>query len=196
MASGTFRYWFLAWNLFLAWLPVLFAWIFRRNLNLKRLLHWSNIVLLVLWLGFLPNSFYILSDFIHLSSTYEVNLLYDVVLFASFAINGLILGMMALYMVHAALVQKVRLRYAHGFIALVLLLCSFAIYLGRYLRWNTWDVLVNPAGLLFDVSDRIINPGSYPRTFTTTFTFFVLLGSLYYLVWELVAYLKDSGREA
>lgn len=195
ISSGTVHYWFLAWNLFLAWLPVVFAWLLRQNRHLRPFVHWTNVVYLLLWLGFLPNSFYILSDYVHLSVTNEVTLLYDVVLFGSFAINGMILGLMALLMVHEELLKRVKQQYAHAIIALVLVLCSFAIYLGRYLRWNTWDVLVNPAALLFDVSDRIINPGSYPRTFTTTIIFLVFLSSIYYVVWEIVAYLKQPYSE-
>lgn len=66
-----------------------------------------------------------------------------------------------------------------------LLLSSFAIYLGRYLRWNTWDIIINPAGLIFDVSDRIINPGTYSLTFIVTAVFFVVLGSAYAVVYRL-----------
>jgi uncharacterized membrane protein len=81
-------------------------------------------------------------------------------------------------------------------VAIILLLCSFAIYLGRYLRWNTWDILVNPAGILFDVSDRFINPAAYPRTFSTTACFFVLLGSAYVFVWSAVAAIRRSASAA
>jgi uncharacterized membrane protein len=67
-------------------------------------------------------------------------------------------------------------------VAITLLLCSFAIYLGRDLRWNSWDILINPGSLLFDVSDRFLHPGAHPRTFVTTLTFFVLLGTFYIVV--------------
>jgi uncharacterized membrane protein len=74
----------------------------------------------------------------------------------------------------------------------VLLLCSFAIYLGRYLRWNSWDVLFNPAGLVFDVSEPFINPTSHPQVFTTTLMFFVLLASIYIVCYQLVALAREA----
>lgn len=184
VASDSDRYWFLNWNLVLAWLPLLFAWLLKERLKTTLWFTWQNIGLTLLWLGFLPNSFYLVSDFIHLRSTGEVSLLYDVVLFVSFAWNGYVIGFSSLYIVHKELLKKLRDRNAHLIVGTVLLLCGYAIYLGRYLRWNTWDVLVNPAGLLFDVSDRFINPISNPQMFTTTAMFFVLLVSMYGFVWH------------
>ena len=77
------------------------------------------------------------------------------------------------------------LRASSVLIAIILFMCSFAIYLGRDLRWNSWDVLVNPAGILFDVSDHLIHPLQNGAMFSMTFSFFVLLGSLYVVGWQL-----------
>lgn len=192
VASGNNRYWFLNWNLALAWLPLLFAWLLGQRLKTKSWSTWQNLLLTFLWLGFLPNSFYIVSDFIHLRNTYEISLLYDVVMFVSFAWNGYVLGFIGVYLVHLELLKKIRRRNAHTIIGLVLLACGFAIYLGRYQRWNTWDVLVNPAGLLFDVSDRFINPVAYPQMFTTTLMFFVLLVSMYAFLWRVSQILNSE----
>jgi len=190
--SGSTRYWFLVWNLLLAWIPLGLAWVLKQNLQRYRWQSPSNLALTFLWFGFLPNSFYVVSDFIHLKSTGEVSLLYDVVLFASFTFNAYTAGFISLYLVHRELRKRLPPLNAHGVIAGVLLACSFAIYLGRSLRWNTWDVLVNPAGLLFDVSDRLINPGAHPQAIVTTGTFFVLLSSMYIVIWQLVGALKTG----
>jgi uncharacterized membrane protein len=190
LAGDSVRYWFLNWNLLLAWLPLLFALALRRRLWRRPWLSMRSLVLTLLWLGFLPNSFYLVSDFIHLHESGEVSLLYDIVLFMSFTLNGFILGFSSIYLVHQELLKKIRRRDAHLIIAGVLLLSGFAIYLGRYQRWNTWDVLVNPAGLLFSVSDRFINPGSNPQMFTTTLMFFALLASLYALIWRFATILN------
>jgi len=192
-AGGTWRYLFMAWNLFLAWLPLIFAWQLYRCLKRRSWFSWQAILLTFLWLGFLPNSFYILSDFIHLSPTGEVGLLYDVVVLTAFAFNGLVLGFASLYFVHRELIRRMPRQYAHLVVAAILLLCSFAIYLGRYLRWNTWDILVNPASILFDVSDRVISPAAYPRTFSTTASFFVLLSMMYVVGWYLTASLQSDA---
>ena len=65
-----------------------------------------------------------------------------------------------------------------------MLICSVAIYMGRDLRWNTWDILLNPAGLLFDVSDRLEHPAAYPHMLLVVAAFFVLLASMYNLLWR------------
>jgi uncharacterized membrane protein len=192
--SQTDRYWFLTWNLILAWLPLAFVWWLVTRLRKTAWWSWPNIGLTLLWLGFLPNSFYLMSDLIHLHETGEVSLLYDIVMFMSFIFNGLVAGFMSLFLVHRELLKRVAYEKAHGLIILIILACSFAIYLGRSLRWNSWDILINPAGLLFDVSDRVVNPAAHPQTFVTTVTFFVLLLSVYLVIWELVRALRTDNR--
>lgn len=188
--SDSLRYSFLVWNLLLAWVPLGLAWWLVRFLRTHSWLSWQAIGLTALWFIFLPNSFYLVSDFVHLRATYEVNILYDVVLLTSFAFNGLVLGFMGLYAVHRELLKRFVPYAAHTIVGFILLICSFAIYLGRYLRWNTWDILASPAGILFDISDRVINPSTHLRTFTTTATFFILLSSMYMVMWSFVAVLK------
>ena len=192
--SQTDRYWFLIWNLVLAWMPLLFVWWLVRRLKTTPWLSWQNVGLTLLWLGFLPNSFYLISDLIHLHETGEVSLLYDIVMFMSFIFNGLVAGSMSLFIIHRELLKRIAYDKAYAVVMTVLFVCSFAIYLGRSLRWNSWDVLINPAGLLFDVSDRVVNPSAHPQTFVTTVTFFLLLTSIYIVIWELVRALKADNR--
>ncbi len=180
-------YWYLVWNLFLAWLPLLLATWLMIMLPSYGWNSWPAIILTLAWLGFLPNSFYLISDFIHLAIISSGNVLYDAVMILSFALNGLLLGFLSLYIVHRQLLRRLAARSAHMVVAAVLLLTSFAMYLGRDLRWNSWDVLTNPGGILFDVSDRILHPFAHPATFTTTLMFFVLLGGIYVVGWQLRA---------
>lgn len=192
VASQNFDYWFMFWNLLLAWVPVLFAWLLIRSLKTKSWVEPLPVLLTLLWLGFLPNSFYIITDLIHLQSTGDIGVLYDAVFMMSFILNGLIAGFLSMVWVHRELVKRRTAIFASLTMASVIFLTSFAIYLGRSLRWNTWDVLVNPAGLLFDVSERVINPLDHPQWVTTTATFFLLIGSMYYVVWTLVEALSHS----
>ncbi len=193
LGAENFRFWFLFWNLALAWIPLLLATMLSRSLKKQRWLSWKNIGLSLLWLGFLPNSFYILSDLIHVRPTGEINILFDVVLFTSIIFNAYIFGFMSLYMVHHELLKRLRAQTAHLLVGVVLLICSFAIYLGRFLRWNTWDIIAHPIGLLFDVSDRIINPVAHPQAFSTTVIFMLLLSSMYYVIFELVRLLRSQA---
>lgn len=188
------QYWFLFWNLLLAWTPVLFTWLLANIISWQSWKEPMPVFLTVLWLGFLPNSFYLMSDLIHLHSTGDIGLLFDIVLFLSCIWNGLLAGMMSLVMVHRQILKRRSRDFATLLIGTALLLTSFAIYLGRSLRWNTWDLLVNPAGLLFDISERIINPLGHPQVFVTTLTFFVLLSSIYYVVWTFVETLAVKSK--
>lgn len=183
VGTQTTDYWFLFWNLLLAWVPVLFAWLLIRALRSRA---WSQplpVALSLLWLGFLPNSFYLMSDLIHLRSTGDIGILYDAVFMLSFIWNGLVAGFLSMIMVHKKLKERRHRLAAIPIMLGVMLLASFAIYLGRNLRWNTWDVLINPAGLLFDVSEQVVNPFDHLQSFATTATFFLLIGSMYYVVW-------------
>lgn len=188
------RYWFLLWNLVLAWVPLGLVLLLRERLKTMRWLTWQNVVLSVLWVGFLPNSFYLISDLVHLHETGEVSILYDAVMFMSFIFNGVAAGFASVFLMQAMAQRRFARKHVHIAVGFVFLLCSFAIYLGRDLRWNTWDILINPAGILFDVSERVINPLTHIEAFSTTALFFVLLGSIYIVAWEFVAALRNSDN--
>jgi uncharacterized membrane protein len=175
-------YWYLLWNLFLAALPLLFAWLLTRLLEHKLWSSWGGIGLSLLWLGFLPNSFYVLSDYIHLQDVAPSSLLYYVVMFGTFTLAGLFYGYLSVFLVHNELAHRMPRLASDRLIAVIFLICSFAVYIGRDLRWNTWDVLLKPGGLLFDVSDRLIHPSVYPEMVTTTVTFFVFITGFYYVI--------------
>ena len=192
LVSESWRLWFLSWNLFLAWIPLLLAVWLKFLTDRRKIPTWKEVAVGLLWLLFLPNSFYLMTDLIHLQSSGEVSLLYDTALIISFVINGLLLGYISLYIVHTLIKKYVSEYTAYWLAQLALLLSGFAIYLGRYLRWNTWDVVINPMGLIFDVSDRIINPGSYTLTFVVTGVFYVLLGSTYAVIYHLIEIIRSN----
>jgi uncharacterized membrane protein len=184
---------YLIWNLFLAWLPLLFAGWLIYVLRRKLWSSWEALVASFLWLAFLPNSFYMVSDFIHLEEVKRVDILYDAVMFTSFISVGVVLGLTSLYLVHQQFRKRFSIRSSNAWLGFIFLLCSFAIYLGRDLRWNSWDILTNPGGLVFDVSDRLLHPNAYPQMFVTTFTFLVLISMMYGLAYkaaQLVMYEK------
>lgn len=185
-------YWFMLWNLLLAWVPLVLAWVWYRRVRVASLNSPLSWVLLVLWLGFLPNSFYIITDFIHLVDAGKSTVLYDVAMLMSFAWNGILLGFLSIAVVHTQFLKHFPRRYVHLAVGIVCLLCSFAIYLGRYLRWNTWDVLVNPAGILFSVSDQFVYGSTTVALASTVATFFVLLTSMYMVLWQLAGVIRDK----
>lgn len=175
---------YLTWNLFLAWLPLVLSVRLVHVLGRKAWSSWEALATSFLWIVFLPNSFYLISDLVHLQEVEPANVLYDSVMFASFAITGLLLGLSSLYLIHWQLRRRLAGWQAAAWAGVALFFCSVAIYMGRDLRWNTWDVFVNPAGLLFDVSDRLQHPAAYPHMLLVISAFFVLLSAMYNLVWR------------
>jgi uncharacterized membrane protein len=177
--DDNWRDWYLLWNLFLAWIPLLLAAGLAQLLRTRSWSDWLVLGIAAAWLIFLPNSFYIISDFIHLSDPHHQDILAAAITFFAFSVTGLVLGLMSLGVVQRLLEYRLPRQQARGMIAGVILLSSFAIYLGRDLRWNSWDVLLNPAGILFDVSDRLVNPGSHPQALVITLIFFLLISAFY-----------------
>ncbi len=192
IASDSQRYNFLIWNLALAIIPALLAWWLVFRIQKFGWLKWQQIVLTIAWILFLPNSFYIITDLIHLRSNYEADLLFDITLLANFIVAGMMFGYLSVYLVHSQMLRRFRERNAYGLIGLLFLVVSFAICLGRYSRWNTWDILLQPTGLLFDVSDRVINPDAHLQTYQTTLVLFLMLFGGYTVIYESIRLLRTK----
>jgi len=97
--------------------------------------------------------------------------------------------------VHVQLLKRLSKLQTAGILSLVFLACGFAIYLGRYLRWNTWDILFNPAGLLFDLSERFLNPLAHAQTYWVTFVYALLIGTTYAVIYELIKALSAAKKD-
>ena len=187
---------YLPFNLVLAWLPFLFSVRLITVIKRKLWSSWEALILSVLWLIFIPNSFYMISDFVHLQDVRRVNILFDTLMFTSFVYTAVALGFSSLYLIHVRLKKRLTDAQATIIIACTLLLCSIALYLGRDLRWSSWDVFTNPGGLLFDISDRLQHPASYPTMFLTIIVFFIVLCSMYNLLWKAGAVLKNQKQQS
>lgn len=191
-SNHNYAFSYLPWNLMLAWLSLIITLWLERTVHRNLWSSWYALAVTGLWLVLLPNTFYMISDFVHIQEVGRVDLLYDIVMFSSFILNGLLLGLVSLFIVHWELARRVTARTAATFMGVIILLCSFAIYIGRELRWNTWDILTNPSSVLFDVSDRVLNPREHPQAFTTTASFFVLLCSTYGVVWYMAKVARNQ----
>lgn len=192
LRNHSWHYAYFMWNLFLAWLPLLFALWLVSVLRRKLWSSWEALLASVLWLLFLPNSFYMISDYIHLSQVRRVDVVFDAVMFSSFIFVGVSLGVAGLYLVHMEFRKRFTRVGSTAWLAAIFFLCSFAIYLGRDLRWNSWDVFINPGGLLFDISDRLLHPSAYPQMFVTILSFFVLIASIYGICWKAAQLLRTE----
>jgi uncharacterized membrane protein len=152
----------LIWNLLLAWIPFgLAILIYDRHRAGTRPLR--LLPLAALWLLFLPNAPYIVTDFKHLIPSPVVPLWVDIVVIAAPAWTGMLLGFLSLYLVQAVVRSLAGARVAWAAAVLVLGLASFGIYLGRVLRWNSWDVFANPH-VLGDLGGVVADPRAIGMT--------------------------------
>lgn len=181
--NGTLDYWYLPANLALGLVPLVAAAGAHRLVKKRGWRNWQVLALLAVWLLFLPNSFYIVTDFIHLPEVARVDMVQDVVMLMQFSVVGIVAGFTSLYMVHTLLLQKFGSKVSMAGVIGVLYLCSFAMYLGRVLRWNSWDVVVQPLAVANDVLLLWWHPVFGEGAMWMTISFFMMLTSLYLLVW-------------
>ncbi len=154
--TGSSFYRFLIWNLTLAWVPfVLAVAAYARASRRIDALVW---VLLVPWLLFFPNAPYLLTDFIHLDEG-PAPLWYDALMLSAFAWTGLMLGFGSLYLVQAILRRAFGARVAWAGVLGALGLASFGVYIGRFIRFNSWDALLHPIAVADVVREQL---GSVP----------------------------------
>jgi len=183
VVTGTWHFIFVPENLALAWLALAISWFLAKQLKVRAWSSWQNIGLSLLWLFFLPNTWYVLTDFVHVVPTGEISQLYDIVMMCSLVIAGFSLGFASLYMIHCEFLKRRSAAWSSWAVAAILLLSSFAIFIGRDLRWSTWDVVTNPTSVILNVSDQVVDPFGHPRGINVTGLFFVLLGTLYLAIW-------------
>ncbi|HEX5455814.1 MAG TPA: DUF1361 domain-containing protein [Candidatus Saccharimonadales bacterium] len=190
--TGSLRYIFLVWNLVLAVTPLLLAWWLYDRLKTESWFKWPQILLTAAYIGFLPNTFYLITDFVHLEQFNEASLYFDVILLSGFVFNGTVLGFVSIYLLHRQLLRRVSERTSLYAIGIIFLLASFAAYLGRFTRFNTWDIVLRPAGLLFDVSDRFVNPTQHADTYISTVSLFFVLFSSYMVAYFSIKFVSGN----
>lgn len=177
--TGRIHYVFLNWNLFLAFLPLVFtqmlSWetpIFRNT--------WIRYGIVGTWLLFFPNAPYILTDLFHLTKNSAVPVWFDLILILSYAWTGLIAGFISLKRIEVTVFGNLSQRSIVLLSSALIFASAFGIYLGRFLRFNSWDVLHRPGVLLGEIADRFMSPFDHPRTWGVTIGMGVLLNIMYW----------------
>lgn len=166
-ATHDHRYTFLFWNLFLAWVPLIaaaFAFALARR-GIGALVG----ALVAVWLLFFPNAPYLLTDFIHLHGNGPSPLWYDALMLSSFAWTALMLGFVSLYLIHAIIEQRMGAAVGWVVVVCVLGLASFGVYLGRFARFNSWDVVRRPHLVVSVIRQEIDSPLHDPRMIVALF---------------------------
>jgi uncharacterized membrane protein len=160
-ATHDHRYTFLLWNLFLAWVPLIAAAV--AFALAQRGVGGLVGVLVAVWLLFFPNAPYLLTDFIHLHGNGPSPLWYDALMLSSFAWTALMLGFASLYLIHAIIRRRVGAAAGWVVVVCALGLASFGVYLGRFARFNSWDVVTRPHLVLSVIRQDLDSPLHDPR---------------------------------
>jgi uncharacterized membrane protein len=175
----------IAWNLLLAWIPFALALLVYDRAR-SGVLSPALAAAGMLWLLFLPNAPYIVTDLKHVGRGGPVPVLYDVMLLSAAAWTGLLLGLTSLYLMHSVARRLVGAGTAWALVTGALALSSFGVYLGRVQRWNSWDVFVRPGPLLNEIAAGVVHPLSHPRPIAVTILFTSFLLASYLVFYSLV----------
>ena len=178
--SNTHDYSALIWNLILAWIPFVFASIAYGFSWSRKLLYLVVPVCALIWLVFFPNAPYILTDFQHLSTNANnAPIWYDVLMLVWFAWTGLLLGVVSLYFMQEIVTRAFGRTTGWAFTILVTILGSIGIFLGRFYRWNSWDLLGDPVPIAHDVWGWLRHPFANLRVYGFTLLFTLLFLFVY-----------------
>lgn len=185
------RFSFLIWNLFLAWIPFALTSIatpLQAKINSKAV----SILILPSWLLFFPNSPYIITDLLHIKNYSQNILWFDSLLIFMFAFTGLIIGLHSLQKAHELFNLHFRSTWAWTLVLACTILAGFGIYLGRYCRLNSWDFLQGPTWFF----GRIIQQLENPLSLKVTLAFAGVLFGLYSIFHLFYAPVKPKTEHA
>lgn len=173
--SDSWAYLHLVWNLVLAWVPYgcsLWITLLAQRPGTR---WWRLVVPGSVGLLFLPNAPYLVTEFVHLLEIPSFALWFDIVMLATFAWVGCFLAVASLRLVQLQLVQSVGLWWSWTSVVAVLGLTGLGVYLGRFRRWNSWDIVLQPQALLSDIIVHVMNPLSHLRMYGVTLVFAAFL---------------------
>ena len=144
--TGKLTFIWMIWNLFLAWVPYRISSWLQRHPSVQTS-KWKFAAVSLVWLLFIPNAFYILTDLFHLGVFHNVPNWFDLTLIISFAWNGLLLGILSVRQMEKIMQPHLRGMHELLFIYPIMWLNALGVYMGRYPRFNSWDIVTNPFGI-------------------------------------------------
>ena len=177
------HYGFLIWNLFLAWLPMIFVLYAREHQKAGANPGWRFLAFGGAWLLFFPNAPYIFTDLIHVTRYYS-HFWVDLVLILMSALTGLIIGFVSLYLMQSAVRSMAGKLASWVFIGAVATLSSFGICLGRFLRLNSWDIIM-PSKMYHRLSMWPSVSSAYPGSVLFPILFAAFLFTAYLMLYAL-----------
>jgi uncharacterized membrane protein len=185
MWTGDFFYAGLAWNLFLAWLPLVFALLARDEFQTGAGRNFRFLGFAGAWLLFFPNAPYILTDIVHLTTYFYSHFWVDLTLILLCGLTGLVLGFVSLFLMQGVVRRMFGSAASWLFIGAVAGLSGFGIYLGRFLRFNSWDIFLKPVALSRGIGKWAANPLAHPTSYAFPMLFAVFLFIAYLMLYAL-----------
>lgn len=199
--TGKNTFLFLVWNLFLAWVPYLISARLARiqlptpsapqrsstgsssHSSLRSKLVFTALSLA--WLLCIPNAFYIITDLFHLGDKYNDHLMpqwYDLALILSFVWNGLLLGVLSVRQMEKNLKPLLPVHHELAFLYPVMWLNALGVYTGRYLRFNSWDLITDPFQLCRDIAHMLYHPLRSHYAWGMIFCYSILMTLMYLMI--------------
>jgi uncharacterized membrane protein len=172
---GSVAFIYILWNILLATIPFVISSILLRYTKKENIIKPFFIMGFILWLLFLPNAPYVITDFIHLGRIHSVPVMFDIFVLFSSAWVSLLMGLYSLFHMEKILLLKFSNKITSIFISIIILFTSFGIYLGRFLRFNSWDVFTSHRFLLSSVWKMFSNSNNYINVYGYTFLFFIFI---------------------
>jgi len=112
-----------------------------------------------------------------------------------FALTGVCVAFISLFLLHRVVERRRGPVVGWLFVAVVSGLTGFGVYLGRFERWNSWDLVTHPGRVLADVGDRFLDPSSHLRTLGLTAMMAAVFGASYLVLFALTA-LRGAEQRA
>ncbi len=187
LMTKNYLFLFLVWNLFLAFLPWFISSVLYLKENCKKAIF---IIFAMIWLVFFPNSLYIVTDIIHLKGSPQAMRWFDLILLFTYSFAGFFYGFVSLNFIEAKIKKLFKIKYPQIISIIIIYLSAFGIYLGRFLRWNSWDLITNLSKVLKD----LFLPITKPFTYAQTWGFVFLLGTLFTIMYLSYTYFKTPEK--
>ncbi|MDQ0724866.1 putative membrane protein [Paenibacillus sp. W4I10] len=161
--TDTNMYRFLSWDMFLAWVPFIISscirYIFHKKVTTTSVIcMW---LMCAVWLFFLPNAAYLFTEILHSFRYFDaqgevrfwvnIDFWYGLTLTFAVAIIGLLLSTCSIIQIHGMLNQLINKYISMMVVGVILLLSSIGVYIGRFNRWNSWDILSRPWKIFVDL---------------------------------------------
>jgi len=182
VSTGNLRYGFLIWNLFLAWVPLIFSLLASDKYQESPVRDWGFLGLAGGWLLFFPNAPYIFTDLIHLTTRFYGHFWVDLILILLCALTGLVLGFVSMFLMQSVVSRMYGQMWGWFFISVVAGLSGFGIYLGRFLRFNSLDIFFKPVSLYHGIGNLVADPFTNPTSLAVP----VLFGTFVFIAYVML----------